>query len=125
MQDIPDEIIKEYKLDQKATTDGYIYTEIQKGMYSLPQAGIIAQELLADRLKKHGCTQSKIIPGFWKHATRPICFTLMVDDFAVKYTREQDAKYLISALKENYEIRLIKQQQNTLDSQLNGTMKMG
>ena len=24
MQDIPDEIIKEYKLDQKVTTDGYI-----------------------------------------------------------------------------------------------------
>ena len=40
--DIPDEIVKEYKLDQKVTTDGYIYTEIQKGMYGLPQAGIIA-----------------------------------------------------------------------------------
>ena len=50
MADIPDEIIKEYKLDQKVTTDGFIYTEIQKGMYGLPQAGIIAQELLADRL---------------------------------------------------------------------------
>jgi hypothetical protein len=48
MADIPDEIINEYKLDQKATTDGFIYTEIQKGMYGLPQAGIIAQELLAD-----------------------------------------------------------------------------
>jgi hypothetical protein len=32
MSDIPDEIITEYKLDQKATTDGFIYTEIQKGM---------------------------------------------------------------------------------------------
>ena len=30
MTDIPDEIIKEYKLNQKVTTDGYIYTEIQK-----------------------------------------------------------------------------------------------
>ncbi len=78
MQDIPDEIIKEYKLDQKVTTDSYIYTENQKGMYGLPQAGIIAQELLADRLKKHGYSQSKIIPGFWKHAMRPICFTLVV-----------------------------------------------
>jgi len=54
MADIPDEIIKEYKLDQKVTTDGFIYTEIQKGMYGLPQAGIIAQELLAERLGKHG-----------------------------------------------------------------------
>jgi len=106
MKDIPDEIIKEYKLDQKVTMDSYIYTEIQKGMYGLPQAGIIAQELLADRLQTHGYTQRKIIPGFWKHATRPICFTLVVDDFTVKYTRERDAKHLISVLKENYEITI-------------------
>jgi len=52
MADIPDEIIKEYKLDQKVTTDGFIYMEIQKGMCGLPQAGIIAQELLAERLGK-------------------------------------------------------------------------
>ena len=30
----------------------------------------------------------------------------MVDDFTVKYTREQDANHLISALKENYEIMI-------------------
>jgi len=99
MADIPDEIINKYKLDQKATTYGFIYTDIQKGMYGLPQAGIIAQELLADRLEKHGYSQSKIIPGLWTHAKRPICFTLVVDDFTVKYTREQDANHLISAIK--------------------------
>ena len=110
MSDIPDEIITEYKLDQKATTDGFIYTEIQKGMQGLPQAGIIAQELLADRLEKHGYSKIKIIPGLWTHATRPICFTLVVDDFdfAVKYTREQDANHLISAIKEHYEMTIDK-----------------
>jgi len=50
--------------------------------------------------------QSKIIQGFWKHAMRPICFTLVVDDFTVKYTREQGAKHLISVLKGNYEITI-------------------
>jgi len=35
----------------------------KKGMYGLPQAGIIAQELLAERLGKHGYSQSDIIPG--------------------------------------------------------------
>jgi hypothetical protein len=77
-------------------------------MYGLPQAGIIAQELLAERLGKHGYSQSDIIPGLWKHATKPICFTLVVDDFAVKFTREQDVNHLISALKENYEITIDK-----------------
>jgi hypothetical protein len=108
MADIPDEIIKEYKLDQKVTTDGFIYTEIRKGMYGLPQAGIIVQELLAKRLGKHGYSQSAIIPGLWKHATKPICFTLVVNNFAIKYTREQDVNHLISALKENYEVTIDK-----------------
>jgi hypothetical protein len=104
--DILEKMIKEYRLDEKVTADGYIYTEIQKGMYSLLQAGIIAQEFLENRLSKQGYTQSKIIPGFWKHATKPICFTLMVDDFTVKYTMEQGAEHLISTLKADYGITI-------------------
>ncbi len=53
------------------TADGYLYCKIQKGMYSLPQAGIIAQELLKECLAEHVYTQSKIIHGLWKHKTRP------------------------------------------------------
>jgi hypothetical protein len=61
--DIPEDIIEHYKLRDIATLDGYIYCEIQQGMYGLPQAGIIAQELLAKRLKEHGYSQSKTTPG--------------------------------------------------------------
>jgi hypothetical protein len=48
--------------------------------------------------------QSKIIPGFWSHKTRPIFFTLVVDDFAIKYINEVDATHLIEALKREYTI---------------------
>jgi hypothetical protein len=58
MTDIPEEIIKQYKLREIATQDGYVYTEITKGVYGLPQAGIIAQELLEECLDKHGYFQS-------------------------------------------------------------------
>jgi CheY-like chemotaxis protein len=51
-----------------------------KGMYSLPQAGLIANKLLEKRLNKHGYRQSKLVPGLWKHDTRPIQFILVVDD---------------------------------------------
>ena len=44
------------------------------------------------------------MPGLWTHETRPISFTLVVDDFGVKYTREKDVHHLMSALKKNYEI---------------------
>jgi hypothetical protein len=63
-------------------------------MYGLPQAGIIAQ-----RLANVGCHQSKIIPGLWTHEMRKTCFTLVVNDFAIKFTNMEDAHHLINALK--------------------------
>ncbi len=61
--DIPKEIIKQYKLRDIVSPDKYVYCKINKGMYSLPQSGIFAQQLLEERLGKVGCTQSKIIPS--------------------------------------------------------------
>lgn len=40
----------------------------------------------------------------WKHDTFHITFTLVVDDFAVKYTSRKDADHLMHALKENYSV---------------------
>ncbi len=79
LADIPEEIIEEYKLHEIVTDDSYVYCEIRKGMYGLPQAGIIAQELLEQRLSKVGYSQNKIIPGLWTHETRQTCFTLVVE----------------------------------------------
>jgi hypothetical protein len=102
--DIPDKIIVEYNLRDKVSNDGYIYVEIQKGMYGLPQAGILAQELLEKQLNKHGYLQSKAVPGLWTHKTRPILFTLVVNDFGVKYIGKEHAMHLISILKQHYKI---------------------
>jgi hypothetical protein len=66
---MPDDVIKHYNLTDLATPEGYVYCKIQKGMYGLPQAGIIAQQLLEKRLRQHGYRQSKIKPGLWKHET--------------------------------------------------------
>ncbi len=70
--DIPEEIIEHYTLREIVTEYGYVYCEIQKGMYGLPQAGIIAQELLQERLAKVGYHQSQIVPGLWTHKMRNI-----------------------------------------------------
>jgi hypothetical protein len=45
LQLIPDDIIEHNGLCKKAI-DGYVYMEIRKGMYGLPQAGILANKLL-------------------------------------------------------------------------------
>jgi hypothetical protein len=70
----------------------------------LPQAGILAQELLEKWLNEHGYSQSKAVPGLWTHKTHPILFTLTVDDFGVKYVGIEQAMHLISILKLYYEI---------------------
>ena len=58
LSDIPQEVIDKYKLMEKAMPDGHVYVEIRQGMYGLPQAGLLAQELLEKRLNQHGYHQS-------------------------------------------------------------------
>ena len=82
---IPDEIIKQYNLLQLQDDDGWIYIEVQKGMYGLPHAGMLANKLLATWLAKFGYYQTPNTNGLWKHTTRPITFILVVDDFGVAY----------------------------------------
>jgi hypothetical protein len=100
----PPDIIEEYGLRDKVDSDGNVFCEVKRGMYGLPQAGIIAQDLLTTRLRKAGYYQSKITPGYWRHNWRPISFTLVVDDFGVKYINKADVEHLMSVLKEDYEI---------------------
>ncbi|KAL7486705.1 hypothetical protein ACHAW6_012314 [Cyclotella cf. meneghiniana] len=101
--DIPDDFIALYNLNQLTTTDGYIYALIQKGMYSLPQAGIIIQQLLEQCLAKKGYQQSILTTGFWKHDWHPISCTLSVDNFGIKYNGIKHAHHLIKTLNECYQ----------------------
>jgi hypothetical protein len=104
LSDIPAEVIEEYKLREKATKNGSIYIRAKQGMYGLPQSGLLANELLAKRLNKHGYQQSKLVPGLWKRDTRPIQFTLVVDDFGVKYVGEEHAQHLKNTLEQHYKL---------------------
>ena len=43
---IPEDIIEEYNLRNKVDDRGFIHCEVSRGMYGLPQAGLIAQQQL-------------------------------------------------------------------------------
>ena len=88
-----------------ATNDGKLYVEFSKGMYGLPQAGIIAQELLEDRLIYTRPMDPQMEAGLWTHRWRPIAFSLIVDDFGVKYIGKEYVQHLIDALG-GYEIEI-------------------
>ena len=100
----PADIIKYYKLMDKVL-DGYVYMEIRKGMYGLPQAGVLANKLLKERLARHGYFEQPHTPGLWKHVSRPVWFNLCVDDFGIKYIGREHLQHLYDALRtETYEI---------------------
>jgi hypothetical protein len=73
-------------------------------MYGLPQAGILANLLLAKQLAPHGYRQTKTTPGLWAHGTLPVTLSLVVDDFGVKYEGLANAHRLINALEQNYTV---------------------
>jgi hypothetical protein len=100
----PDDIIEEYNLCNKVDAREDIHCKVRRGMYGLPQAEIMAQELLEKRLLKAGYKQSKVTPGYWTHVWRPISFALVVNDFGVKYIGKDNVQHLINTLKQDYEI---------------------
>ena len=97
----PDHIKKQYSMEASAH-NGFVYLEIRKAIYGLPQAGILANKLLRKRLAPHGYFEVAHTPGLWKHVTRPIKFTLVVDDFGVKYVGKEHANHLLKILHQHY-----------------------
>ena len=81
-----------------------MYVEVRKIMYDLTQAGILAQHLLKQWPAKYGYTQFRYTPEFLKHLWRPISFTLIINDFGVKYIVKEHAQHLINVLENDYEI---------------------
>ena len=101
---IPEEIIIKYNLRDLVDKDGWVYVEIRKGIHGLPQAGILANQLLEKRLSTKGYYQCQHTPGLWRHVWRSIVFCLVVDDFGIKLTHMDDMHHLKMALEEHYTV---------------------
>jgi hypothetical protein len=99
----PEEIVQQYNRNALAV-DGWVYIEIRKGMYGLKQSGLLSNKLLQTRLAPFGYKPAQYTLGIWLHKTRPIYFTLVVDDFEVKYVGKQHAEHLRNALLRTYEL---------------------
>ena len=73
-------------------------------MYGLKQAGIIAHKAIIHHLAPFWYHPACHTPGLCQHETRDTIFTLVVDDFAIKYTSLDNAQHLLHVLKEKYTI---------------------
>eukprot|EP00804_Cyclotella_cryptica_P017131 CCRYP_003353-RB/>CCRYP_003353-RB protein AED:0.31 eAED:0.31 QI:0/-1/0/1/-1/1/1/0/405 len=103
MDDIHQEFIDEYDLTHNVR-DGWVYFQVVKGVYGLPQSGILANKRLETRLNAAGYYQIDATLGLWHHKWRPIMFTLMVDDFGVEYVGLSHALLLRDVLQTHYKI---------------------
>jgi hypothetical protein len=102
--DIPEEFILEYGLAGKDDINGWIYFEICRGCYGLPQAGIPANNLLREQLDEEGYYEAHSTPRLWKHKWCPIQFSLIVDDFGVEYVGIKHFNHLSMLLKKDHQI---------------------
>jgi hypothetical protein len=99
---IPQEIIDGYNLNDIMEADGWCYVEIHKAMYGIKESGFIANQELKVVLAKQGYIPSKLTTGLFTHKTRSIAFSLVVDDFGVKYERKEDMDHLVMTLSDRY-----------------------
>jgi hypothetical protein len=100
----PQDIIDHYRLNNKVL-NGYVYMEICKGMYGLPQAGILVNKHLKKCLAIHGYYEQPHTPSLFKHKSHPVWLNLAVEYFSIKYNGENNLQHLYNALRtESYDI---------------------
>ena len=104
IKNCPADIITKYDLKNKISRSGHIFIKIQKGMYGLKQAAILAHNQLIEKLKPFGYRPIPNTMGLWEHESRQTKFCLCVDDFGVKSFNKYDTKHLLDALQSSYKI---------------------
>jgi hypothetical protein len=98
---LPPAIVELYQLESKIS-NGYVYAEVRKGMYGLPQAGKLANDRLRKFLAPFGYVPCPVTPGLWKHPHSNLMFTLVIDDFGIRYTNKQDVDDVVAIINKEY-----------------------
>ncbi len=96
-------IVDQYNLNLYAL-NGKVHLELRWAVWGLPKAGILANKQLGRKLAPIGYKEHSNTPGLWYHKTRPILFTLVVNDFGVKYVNKSDVEHLLDSLQATYKL---------------------
>ena len=96
---IPQAIINQCELASPATKkNGFIHTCVDKAWCGLKQAGKIVHDDLVNQLAEAGHKKHGLAEGRFRHNTRDIDFTLAVDDFLIRCTKEANLAHLTQAI---------------------------
>ncbi len=97
---IPKDIKTRYRL-YGMENSGFVYFEIRRCMYGLPQAERFSQIRLIQHLAHHGYNQWPNTQCLFRHRTRDIMFSLVIDDFGVRYGSQSNIDHLEKTLELN------------------------
>ena len=103
LKHIPPDIQNRYNI-ASMVHNGHVLMEISKGIYGLPQAGKLSQDRLVRHLAAHDYIQCINTPCLFLHKTNGVAFTLVVDDFLIKYKDRSSVEHLLSTLRALYKI---------------------
>ena len=98
LSQIPDDFQRQCNLHALADGQGHVHAQIDGALCGLAEAGRIANQDMADHLAKFGHHECKFTPGLFTHESRPIQFTLIADDFAVKWVNRSDFDHPLHSL---------------------------
>ena len=101
----PPRIREHYGLDA-LVIDGYVYARINRAWCGIKQSGKIVHDDLVAHLEQFGYVPAGFTDGLFVHKTRKISFTLVVDDFGIKYHRQEDVEHLIKAMRSKYTFKV-------------------
>ena len=100
---MPLSIVEQYNL-KELVVDGWVYIKMRRAAWGLPQAGILANKCLRRKLAPFGFHKCVNTPGLWWHETGVISFTLVVNNFGVKYVKKENVDHLITSIKAMYSL---------------------
>ena len=82
-----------------------MYAEDRKGMYRMPQTGIIAHDQFVEVPEPFGYVPVSVTSELCQNKVRPISFKLVVDGFGVIYTSKNTFKHVLNALHTKYKVK--------------------
>ena len=105
---IPANVIEFYNLAPFISANA-LFCSVHKTHYGLPQAGALSQQRLFRHLHKHGYHPLPSSPSVFRNDDGTIRFTLVVDDFAVVWSNQQQMDHFLHTLTALYQVKVNRQ----------------
>ena len=106
---IPQTIIDKYNL-RDIVENGKVVMEVSSTIYGLKEAGKLSQDRLVAHLSEYGYKQCRFTPCLFIHESNETAFTLVVDDFLVKFQNQTAATTWSKHSENSMRLRLIPRQ---------------